>query len=111
MPTVSRLARPSYVFDDKATSSMGAAFDKAVVCLGGSPNVLIRETIAKCIIDLASRGECDPEALAQGALAKLCRHLPFHGQPRSPSRFLVLSAGVTRRGLNLLNHQSDIPTG
>jgi hypothetical protein len=110
MPTVSRLARPNYVFDDKTTSRMGAAFDKAVVCLGGGQNVLIRETIAKYIIDLASRGECDPDALAQGALAKLCRHLPFHSQPRSISRFLVLSTSVARQGRDSLDHESDIST-
>jgi hypothetical protein len=89
---------------------MGAAFDKAVVCLGQGSNVLIRETIAKYIIDLASRGECDPEALAQGALAKLYRHLPLHSRPRSVSRFLVLSAGAARQGLNSLDHESDIST-
>jgi hypothetical protein len=94
MSTVLRFARPRYVFDDDMTARMGAAFDKAVVRLSRGRDVLIREAIAKHIIELASCDECDPDALAEGALAKLCRRPAIHNRPRSTSRLIAVPASV-----------------
>jgi hypothetical protein len=59
-------------FGPDATRAMGAAFDKACRSLqnGDQANV-VREIIAKHIIDLARDGECDPDQLCDATLRDL----------------------------------------
>jgi hypothetical protein len=59
-------------FDDEATRIMGEAFDAACKGLqdGGQPD-LVREIIAKRIIEAAKKGERDPVRLRNAGLAAL----------------------------------------
>jgi hypothetical protein len=59
-------------FDDEATRIMGEAFDAAYVGLQdtGQP-ALVREIIAKRIIEAAKKGERDPVRLRAAGLAAL----------------------------------------
>ncbi len=61
----------SKVFEPEATKAMGIAFEKACRTLGLSltPDVATHR-VARVIIELAEVGECDPERLYQGALAR-----------------------------------------
>jgi hypothetical protein len=63
-------------FDAEATQALGKAYDLACLSLhpNGQPPV-VQETLAKTIIEIAQRGERDPDRLAAVALAKLG---PFH---------------------------------
>ena len=57
------------VFAPELTSAMGDAYDKAIAALPtGDSGVVVRELVAKRIIRLARRGECDPEHLSSSAL-------------------------------------------
>jgi hypothetical protein len=58
------------VFAPELTSAMGDAYDKAIAILPhtGSERV-IRELVAKRIVRLARRGECDPDHLCSSALS------------------------------------------
>ncbi len=56
-------------FDDKATLAMGAAFDQACRSLGYfARDVVVRELIAKRIIEAAKNGERDPIRLHSQAI-------------------------------------------
>jgi hypothetical protein len=59
-------------FEPDATEAMGAAFEKACRSINGTgqPDI-IREIIAKGIIDLARNGERDPDCLCDEALKAL----------------------------------------
>jgi hypothetical protein len=59
-------------FEPDATEAMGAAFEKACRSLNGTgqPDI-IREIIAKGIVDLARNGERDPDQLCDEALKAL----------------------------------------
>jgi hypothetical protein len=51
---------------------MGIAFEKACRSLGnGKQAPLVKEVIAKCIIDAASHGERNPDRLCERALTAL----------------------------------------
>jgi hypothetical protein len=66
------LAVETVAFDPEATESMGLAFEKACRSVGnGKQAPLVREVIAKRIIDAASDGERDPDRLCERALAGL----------------------------------------
>ena len=72
MVSILQFIRDKTDFDDDATSAMGAAFDAA--CKGlrdrGQPNI-VREIIAKRIIEAAKKGERDPIRLRNSGLAAL----------------------------------------
>ena len=59
-------------FDDEAAQALGKAYDLACLSLhpGGQPPV-VQEILARKIIEVAQRGERDPERLAAIALANL----------------------------------------
>jgi hypothetical protein len=59
-------------FDDDATQVMGKAFDRACQSLhdNGQPD-LVRQIIAKRIIEVARKGERDPDELCARALQAL----------------------------------------
>jgi hypothetical protein len=59
-------------FDTQATSAMGAAFEKCMRELhdSGQPPI-VREIVAKRIIEVARQGVRDPNLLAERALAAL----------------------------------------
>jgi hypothetical protein len=63
---------PSAAFDHNATRAMGKAFDRACHSLHdiGQPD-LVREIIAKRIIEAARDGERDPDQLCVRALKAL----------------------------------------
>jgi hypothetical protein len=57
-------------FAPELTSAMGDAYDKAIAALpNGDSGLIVRELLAKRIIRLARRGECDPEHLYSSALS------------------------------------------
>jgi hypothetical protein len=57
-------------FGPDGTRAMGAAFDKACRSLPGQPDI-VKEVIAKRIIDLARAGDSDPDHLCDVALKLL----------------------------------------
>jgi hypothetical protein len=59
-------------FDEQTTKIVGDAFDKTLIELhdSGQPE-LVREIIARLILNEASRGERDPERLCALALVSL----------------------------------------
>jgi hypothetical protein len=63
---------PSAAFDHNATRAMGNAFDRACHSLHdiGQPD-LVREIIAKRIVEVARDGERDPDELCVRALKAL----------------------------------------
>ena len=63
---------PSAAFDHNATRAMGKAFDRACYSLHdiGQPD-LVREIIAKRIVEVARDGERDPDELCVRALKAL----------------------------------------
>jgi hypothetical protein len=63
---------PSAAFDHNATRAMGKAFDRACHSLHdiGQPDV-VREIIAKRIIEVARDGERDPDELCVRAVKAL----------------------------------------
>jgi hypothetical protein len=72
MGSILPFTRDKSDFDDEATRLMGEAMDAA--CEGlrdtGQP-ALVREIIAKRIIEAAKKGECDPARLRAAGLAAL----------------------------------------
>jgi hypothetical protein len=59
-------------FDEEMTALLGEAFDQICKQLPkGRSNTISRETIARRIIHIASRGERDPEKLSNEALVSL----------------------------------------
>ena len=59
-------------FDDAAMRTMGAAFDQACGALGNfGTGVIVREIMAKRIVEVAKNGERDPARLYQQALDAL----------------------------------------
>ncbi|MGN6748352.1 MAG: hypothetical protein ACTHJS_07140 [Xanthobacteraceae bacterium] len=58
------------VFAPEQTSAMGNAYDKAIAALANTDSeLMVRELVAKRIIRLARRGECDSEHLCSSALS------------------------------------------
>lgn len=59
-------------FGPDATQAMGVAFERACQTLrdGGQPDIA-REVIAKRIIELARKGERDPDRLCERVLAAM----------------------------------------
>ena len=72
MATILPFVSSKIDFDDEATRIMGEAFDAA--CLGlqdtGQP-ALVREIIAKRIVEAATKGERDPVGLRAAGVAAL----------------------------------------
>jgi hypothetical protein len=64
--------RPFDVFDADTLVLLGQAYDQALASLHdrGQP-IIVRETIAIRMFDLASKGERDIERLCEGALGPL----------------------------------------
>jgi hypothetical protein len=59
-------------FDEETTALLGQAFDQICKELpNGRSNTISREIIARHIIQIASRGERDPEKLSKAALISL----------------------------------------
>jgi hypothetical protein len=65
-------------FDEEATAAMAEAYDKACQSMHdwGQPDI-VKEIIAKRIIELAGKGERDPDRLCERAL----RALGFNEKP------------------------------
>jgi hypothetical protein len=64
-------------FDPQTTSAMGQAFELACQSLriGGQPEI-VKEVMAKRIIQAAQNGERDPHRLAVKAMDAVGLHLP-----------------------------------
>jgi hypothetical protein len=81
---VGNVDRADKSFDPDATHAMGVAFDSAWQVLEASGNIFnshftadwARKTIATRIINMALRGERDPDRLSDDALAYLVHALP-----------------------------------
>ena len=59
-------------FQPEVTAAMAAAFDRACRTICGHAQIdLVREIIAKRIVELARRGDSDEEHLYEGALRAL----------------------------------------
>ena len=62
-------------FNPEATHSLCLAFDKVCSTIAERDrSEFVREMIAKRVIALAERGECDPDKLAHAASASLGLH-------------------------------------
>jgi hypothetical protein len=72
MGSILQFIEPSHAFDPESIQVLSAAYDRAMRELhdNGQP-VLVQEIVAKRIIQLAARGERDPERLSETALASL----------------------------------------
>ena len=59
-------------FEPEVTAAMAAAFERACRTISGHTQIdVVREIIAKLIVELARRGDADEEQLYQGALRAL----------------------------------------
>ena len=72
MGSILQFIEPGHAFDSESVQVLSAAYDRAMRELhdNGQP-VLVQEIVAKRIIQLAARGERDPERLSDAALASL----------------------------------------
>jgi hypothetical protein len=72
MAQILQFVRPDESLDPETLKILGEAYDKALASLhdAGQP-IIVRETIARRMLELASKGERDPERLCQGALSAL----------------------------------------
>jgi hypothetical protein len=70
MDQILQFLRPTDAFSPEAIKVLGKAYDMAIASLHdvGQPEV-VREVIAKRIIEAAQRGQYDPAALCATALA------------------------------------------
>jgi hypothetical protein len=59
----------SEAFDAEATTAICLAFDRTCQRVQGTPSDYLKELIAKRVIAIASRGEKDPDRLAEAALS------------------------------------------
>jgi hypothetical protein len=72
MGPILQFIRPHDVFDAEMLTVLSDAFDKAIASLqdhGQRP--IVRETMAIRILDLAAKGERDPDRLYRAALVRL----------------------------------------
>ena len=81
------IRRPA-VFDSEIVAAMGDAYERALASFDTEPAKAVREVIAGRIIDLAKKGERDPRALCEEALAALGVHSKCEpsGQPSREDR-------------------------
>ena len=72
MAQVLQFVPPACAFDSEVAAVLLAAYDKAILGLNdkGQPS-LVREIIAKRIIEIGAGGERDPDKLCETALARL----------------------------------------
>lgn len=79
MASILKFLRPQSDFGDRTTVIIGEAFDSACASLPGKgqPDI-VREVIAKRIIEAAKKGERDPSCLRDIALAALGQESMAH---------------------------------
>jgi hypothetical protein len=65
---VLRLASPDYCFEPETLAVLSAAYDQAIAALGADELDVVREIVAKRIIEAAARGERDADRLSHAAL-------------------------------------------
>ena len=71
MPKVAPIFQDA-AFEPEVTQAMAAAFDKACQSVKGHPReILLKDAIARRIIELARQGEHDPVRLSELALKAL----------------------------------------
>jgi hypothetical protein len=75
MGPILQFIRPFDVFDPATLTVLSEAYDEALVSLHdyGQP-IVVRETIALRLFDLASKGERDPQRLCEAALRGIETH-------------------------------------
>jgi len=84
-------------FDLEAIASMGMAFEKACRSLGnGKQAPLVKEVIAKRIIDAASHGERNPDRLCERALMALGIRIASEGRGTNRATPLVACNSFAR---------------
>jgi hypothetical protein len=75
MSSINRFIQITEAFDPEATQILGRAFDMACALLGRSVQpVVIREAIARNIVEAARHGERDPHRLRDAGLTALNHH-------------------------------------
>jgi len=72
----------SAVFEPEAIAIMATAYDRALKFFPELPPDNVREVIAACIIQLAGKGERDPDKLYVESLAALKRRPTIGSRPR-----------------------------
>ena len=77
------IRRPA-VFEPEVVVAMGDAYERALASFPTLPAKTVREVLAGRIIDLAKKGERDPRALCERALAALGMESKCD-QPAKPS--------------------------
>lgn len=70
MAQILQFVRPDESLDPETLKILGEAYDRALASLHDAGQPII-ETIARRMLELASKGERDPERLCQGALSAL----------------------------------------
>jgi hypothetical protein len=74
MGEILHFIRPTDAFDPETLEVLGTAYDTAIASLHEvEPPAVVREVIAKRIIDAARKGERDPAALCAIAVAPIPR--------------------------------------
>src|SRR6266404_5899731 len=94
-------------FDDDATQVMGKAFDRASQTLhdNGQPD-LVRQIIAKRIIEVARKGERDPDELCARALQALA-FVFAKSLDRAPPQFGAATRGSLARPVRCCHRYSS----
>ena len=81
MAQILPFTRGSIVLDPETLALATSAYDKAIVDIGSTPEV-VREVIAKHIIRLIAEGERDPSVLYERALTSASIPARSISQPR-----------------------------
>ena len=99
MDQIVQFIRPIDLFDSQTLTILTESYDKAVVSLHdrGQP-LIVRETMAIRMFNLAAMGERDPEALAQGRARLTCSRIGGR-----PAAHQVTPAGGESPGLLALS--------
>jgi hypothetical protein len=72
MAQILPFVRPEMAFNPEDVANFSTAYEKAIEQpRGGSFTELVREIIAKRIIDVALKGERDPDRLCASAIASI----------------------------------------
>jgi hypothetical protein len=82
MARILEFIRLQNAFDSETLVLLGAAYEKALrrARARGQPEI-VREVIAKRIIEMATKGERDPERLCNGALKGIQKSVPRSEKP------------------------------
>ena len=81
MARILEFIRLQNAFDSETLVLLGAAYEKALRRARRGQPEIVREVIAKRIIEMATKGERDPERLCNGALKGIQKSVPRSEKP------------------------------